>query len=192
MDEHAICSTDRLILRHWLPSDYAAFAAINVDPEVMRFMPHPLSTEESDSLIKQIDMYFQIHGFGAYAVELRADHTFIGYIGLSTPSFQASFTPCVEIAWRLASNAWNRGLATEGARAVLKIAFERLHLNSIVSFTAEQNLASQRVMQKIGMKRDPSEDFEHPSLPPGHPLRRHVLYRLRAEDWLSAKNHREA
>jgi RimJ/RimL family protein N-acetyltransferase len=171
--------TDRLILRRWREEDRAPFAIMNADPRVMEFMPKLLSSDESDRMIDRIEAGFEQRGFGLYAAELRADGSFIGFIGLSVPGFEATFTPCVEIGWRLASQVWNRGLATDGARAVVDESFGRLALSSLVSFTAKQNAASQRVMQKLGMTRDPAEDFDHPNLPERHPLRRHVLYRLR-------------
>ena len=113
-----------------------------------------------------------------YAAEILLDHCFIGYVGLHTPSFHARFTPCVEIGWRLAAEYWNRGLATEAAHAVVRHAFGVLHLPALVSFTVPTNLASIRVMRKLNMARDPAEDFDHPDLPEGHLLRRHLLYRL--------------
>ena len=171
--------TDRLILRRWREEDRAPFAAMNADPRVMEFMPKRLSREESDRMIDRMEAGFEQRGFGLYAAELRVDGSFLGFIGLSVPAFESAFTPCVEIGWRLASQVWNRGLATEGARAVVGESFGRLGLASLVSFTAKQNAASQRVMQKLGMTCDPAEDFDHPNLPEGHPLRRHVLYRLR-------------
>ncbi len=145
----------------------------------MEFFPKRLTREESDAMIDRIEDHFRSKGFGLYAAELRDDGRFIGYIGLHTPTFEAHFTPCVEIGWRLASDVWGQGLATEGARAVVRHAFEKLKLNEIVSFTVPANQRSVRVMDKIGMTRDAADDFEHPSLPAGHPLRRHVLYRLR-------------
>ncbi len=170
--------TDRLRLRRWQESDREPFARMNADPRVMEFFPRCLSREESDHLVDQIEQLFEERGFGLWAAELRVPATFIGFIGLSAPGFEAHFTPAVEIAWRLAAEYWNRGLATEGALAVVRHAFDVLKLPALVSFTAEQNLPSRRVMEKIGMKRDPAEDFDHPKLAAGHPLRRHVLYRL--------------
>ncbi|HEY4776568.1 MAG TPA: GNAT family N-acetyltransferase, partial [Candidatus Acidoferrales bacterium] len=123
--------------------------------------------------------HFKKHGFGLFAAELRKDQTFIGFVGVAVPSFKAHFTPCVEIGWRLSADYWGRGLATEGATAVVKYAFEDLALDALVSFTVPKNIRSRRVMEKIGMTRDASDDFDHPDLPERHPLRRHVLYRLR-------------
>jgi RimJ/RimL family protein N-acetyltransferase len=145
----------------------------------MEFMPAPLSREESDSLVDRIERHIQEHGFGLCAVELRREHSFIGFIGLAVPTFEASFTPCVEVGWRLSAEHWGKGLATEGAREVIRHAFEVLELDAVVSFTVPANKASRRVMEKLGMTHDPADDFDHPSLPEEHPLRRHVLYRLR-------------
>ena len=170
--------TERLRLRNWQPSDREPFAQINADPRVMEFFPKRLTREESDAMIERIEEHFRAKGFGLYAVELRDGGRFIGYVGLYTPTF-AHFTPCVEIGWRLASDAWGQGFATEGAKAVVRHAFENVGLDEIVSFTVPANQRSIRVMEKIGMMRDAADDFEHPNLPTSHPLRHHVLYRLR-------------
>jgi RimJ/RimL family protein N-acetyltransferase len=170
--------TDRLLLRRWKQSDRELFARMNGDPRVMEFFPRCLSCEESDQLADGIERRFEERGFGLYAAELREPGTFIGFIGLAVPGFEAHFTPAVEIGWRLAAEYWNRGLATEGANAVVRHSFDVLKLPELVSFTAEQNLPSRRVMEKIGMTRNPADDFDHPKLEPGHALRRHVLYRL--------------
>jgi RimJ/RimL family protein N-acetyltransferase len=171
--------TERLLLRDWKDADRPLFAKMNADSRVMEFMPGPLSPEASDHLVEKIREHFRKHSFGLYAAEFIGDRSFIGYIGLAVPSFEAAFTPCVEIGWRLAAEHWGRGLATEGARAVVNHAFRDLGLNELVSFTVPANLRSRRVMEKLGMTHDPAEDFDHPRLPAGHPLRRHVLYRLR-------------
>ena len=171
--------TERLRLRAWEPGDREGFAQINADPGVMEFFPKCLTREESDAMVDRIESHFRAKGFGLYAAELRNDARFIGYVGLHTPTFEAHFMPCVEIGWRLASDVWGKGLATEGALAVVQHAFENLGLDQVVSFTASANRRSIRVMEKIGMTRDAGGDFEHPNLPVGHPLRHHVLYRLR-------------
>lgn len=152
---------------------------MNADARVMEFFPEPLSPERSDALVEKAEAQFTKHGFGPCAAEFRGDGTFIGFIGLSIPSFQTHFTPCVEIGWRLAADYWGRGLATEGARAAVRYGFETLGLQEIVSFTVPANMRSRRVMEKLGMSYSPADDFDHPRLPEGHPLRRHVLYRLR-------------
>jgi RimJ/RimL family protein N-acetyltransferase len=170
-------TTDRLLLRRWRHEDREPFAAMNADPRVMEFYRQRLSREESDAYIDRIEAHFENKGFGLFAAELRESGEFIGYSGLRVPGFEASFTPCVEIGWRLAAGHWGRGLATESARAALLWGFESLGLPEIVSFAVPANVRSIRVMQKLGMKRDEAGDFDHPNLPPGHPLRRHVLYR---------------
>lgn len=171
--------TPRLRLRRWQPSDLEPFRALNADPRVMEHFPHPLLEGESDALAARIQQHFEERGFGVWAVEIPQVTPFAGYIGLSTPRFEAHFTPCTEIAWRLAAEHWGRGLATEGARAVLDYAFGPLGLTEVVSFTASCNHRSRRVMEKIGMTTDPAEDFDHPVLPAGHRLSRHVLFRIR-------------
>ena len=170
--------TARLILRRWHDADREPFAIINGDPRVMEFFPATLSREQSDALIKRIETHFRQHGFGLYAAELRSKGTLAGFIGLNVPAFKARFTPCVEAGWRLSRDLWGQGLATEGARAVVDYGFHALCLQEIVSFTVPANLRSRRVMEKAGMTYNPADDFDHPQLPPGHPLRRHVLYRL--------------
>jgi RimJ/RimL family protein N-acetyltransferase len=174
-----VSRTDRLLLRRWRESDREPFARMNADPRVMEFFPRPLSLDESNQLVDRIEAHFEEHSFGPYAAELAEDHSFIGYIGLAVPEFSSHFTPCVEIGWRLAAAQWGRGLATEGAREIVRHAFGELALNELVSFTVPGNLRSRRVMEKLGLTHNPADDFDHPGLPQGHPLRRHVLYRLR-------------
>jgi len=171
--------SDRLWLRNWEKRDREPFARLNADARVMEFFPACLSRAESDCMVDRIEEHFREHGFGAWAAELREERLFIGFVGLAVPKFEAHFTPCVEIGWRLAANYWGSGLATEGAQAVVRHAFEVLKLDALVSYTVPANLRSRRVMEKIGMTHSPSDDFDHPNLPEGHPLRRHVLYRLR-------------
>jgi RimJ/RimL family protein N-acetyltransferase len=156
---------------------------MNADSRIMEFMPGHLSREESDRFVDRIQSHFQQHGFGLYAAELSQDNSFIGYVGLAVPAFSAHFTPCVEIGWRLSADHWGRGLATEGARAVVRHAFETLGLNELVSFTVPANARSRRVMEKLGMVYNSADDFEHPNLPESHAMKRHVLYRLSRVDW---------
>jgi RimJ/RimL family protein N-acetyltransferase len=171
-------STDRLRLRRWRPEDLAPFAALNADPRVMEFFPSALSTRESDTVAARIEADISEHGWGLWAVEIPAVTSFAGYIGLAEPHFETPFTPCVEIGWRLAHEHWGYGYATEGARAALSFGFERLKLEEIVSFTVPANSRSRRVMERLGMTSNPADDFDHPGLPAGHTLRRHVLYRI--------------
>jgi RimJ/RimL family protein N-acetyltransferase len=170
--------TERLLLRRWRPSDRGPFAALNADPRVMEFFPAPLSRAESDAVAGRIAAHFEQHGFGLWAVEVPGVAPFIGFIGLATPRFRAAFTPCVEVGWRLAYEQWGHGYATEGARAALAYGFDTVGLNEILSFAAVQNLRSRRVMEKIGMRHCPDDDFDHPVLPARHPLQRHALYRI--------------
>jgi RimJ/RimL family protein N-acetyltransferase len=170
--------TDRLSLRPWRDDDREPFAALNADPEVMEFLPGLLTRAESDAMVDRIEQTWADRGLGLFAVEVRDTGDFAGFIGLWPATFEAFFTPAVEVGWRLARSHWGCGYATEGASAALADGFGRLGLDEIVSFTAVINERSQRVMQRLGMTRDPGEDFDHPVLADGHRLRRHVLYRL--------------
>ena len=190
-------SSNRLILRPWRDSDLEPFARLNDDPAVMEFMPKRLTRDESDTFAARIRAVIEQRGWGLWAVEVRAGAAgaaqesggprtpvaaeengvpFIGYVGLSVPNFEASFTPCVEIGWRLAREHWGRGYASEAAAVCLRFAFEKLRLEEIVSFTVPLNKRSIGVMERIGMTRNADDDFDHPKLPSDHPLRRHVLY----------------
>ena len=186
-DSNGAIQTPHLLLRRWRDSDLPAFAALNGDPRVMEFMPKLLSREESDAMAARIRMLMTIQGFGFWAVEVPGIADFIGFVGLHRPSFEASFTPCVEIGWRLARAHWGKGYATEAARAALAHGFTALGLNEIVSFTVPANRRSRAVMERLGMTRNPGEDFDHPALAAGDPLRRHVLYRLSRENWRRAE-----
>jgi RimJ/RimL family protein N-acetyltransferase len=170
--------TARLLLRLWTDADREPFAAMNADPAVMKYFPSVLSRAESDASLERILKQFDERGFSVWAAEVPGVAPFIGFVGLSVPTFDAPFTPCVEVGWRLARAHWNQGYATEGARAALKLGFEELGLQEIVSMTVPTNLPSRRVMEKLGMRRDPKDDFDHPRVPEGSPLRRHVLYRI--------------
>ena len=171
-------TTPRLILRRWHDEDRAPFAAMNADPAVMEHFVAPLTRAESDDMVDRIEAHFDAHGWGLWAVAVQATGEFVGFTGLWTPNWQPDF---VEVGWRLARDGWGQGYATEAARAALDDGFGRLGLTEIVSFTSRDNIRSQRVMQKVGMRRDPADDFDHPNVPEGHRLRRHVLYRLRRD-----------
>jgi RimJ/RimL family protein N-acetyltransferase len=179
--------TERLILRPWREQDRKPFQAINADPRVMEYFPSVLPPGDSDTVFDRIQRHFERHGFGLWAAEFSENQTLIGFIGLSVPDFDAPFMPAVEIGWRLRSDYWNRGLATEGARAALRYGFETLRLAEIVAMTVPANLRSRRVMEKLGLIHDERDDFDHPLLPDGHPLRRHVLYRVNREPWSAAR-----
>ena len=169
-------------LRPWRAQDLPAFAALNADPGVMRFFPKPLSREESDALAATIQERFRRWGFGFWAVETPA-LPFAGFVGLSRPQFEAHFTPAVEIGWRLGRESWGRGVATAGARLALRFGFERCGLEEIVSLAPRANAPSLRVMERLGMRNDPAEDFDHPSLADAPALRRCALYRIRRTEF---------
>jgi RimJ/RimL family protein N-acetyltransferase len=176
--------TERLHLRRWRYFDRADFAVMNADPEVMAHFVAPLTEEESDAFVDRIRTQFDDLGYGLWALEIRGQGEFIGFTGLALQTFEAPFTPAVEVGWRLARSAWGHGYAIEAARASVADGFERLGLDEIVSMTSTTNLRSQSVMQRLGMTHDPADDFDHPKVPEGHPIQRHVLYRLTREQWL--------
>jgi RimJ/RimL family protein N-acetyltransferase len=171
-------TTKRLRLRLWRDDDLPAFAALNSDSRVMQYLPQLLDRTESDALATRIRENFDRNGFGLWAVEVIGLADFIGFTGLSIPRFEAHFTPCVEIGWRLAHEFWGHGYATEAASAACNYGFSQLELKEIVSFTVPANWRSRKVMERLGMTHSPSDNFQHPLLPEGHPFRHHVLYRL--------------
>lgn len=173
--------TERLRLRQWRESDFEPFAALNADPQVMEFFPEPLGRQESNEMADKICSLIGQRGWGFWALEVKGVEPFIGFCGLHVPTATLPFSPCVEIGWRLSSSHWGKGYASEAAFASLNVAFHRLELPEIVSFTTVGNRRSRRVMERIGMKY--SGEFEHPSLPEDSLLRPHVLYRLRREQW---------
>lgn len=181
-----VLRTARLSLRGWRDDDREPFAALNADPEVMAHFPTTLTRATCDRLVDLTMDGWGESGFGLWALERIEDGVFIGFTGLSRPSFEAHFTPAVEVGWRLARHAWGHGYATEAARAALGFGFDTVGLTEIVSFTVPANLPSRAVMERIGMRHDPADDFDHPKLPEGHPLRRHVLYRLAGDGWWPA------
>jgi RimJ/RimL family protein N-acetyltransferase len=180
-------TTERLRLRQWRDDDRAPFAALNADPEVMRYFSRRLTREESAGLAAYIWGVIDRQGWGLWAVEVQGGAPFIGFVGLNAPGFEAHFTPAIEVGWRLHRDHWGHGYATEAALAALTFAFEELNLPEVVSFTTVGNERSRRVMERLGMSRDPSDDFDHPSVPDG-PLRRHVLYRIGPEQWRAARS----
>ncbi len=173
--------TDRLLLRRWTSSDLKPFVDMSADPEVMKYFPNLLTPEESRAFVERLEEKFERQGFGFWAAELKATQSFVGFVGLNTPDFEADFTPCVEIGWRLAKEYWGFGYATEAASACLNFAFTKAQLPEILSWTTRENYPSRKVMERIGMQRNPAEDFDHPALPADHPLRPHVLYRIKRQ-----------
>lgn len=177
--------TKRLILRPWKKEDLEPFAEMSQDPKVMEFFPSLLTKEESDRLAARFEEHIEKTGWGLFAAEEKESSTFIGFIGLSPITlFKEPFAQAVEIGWRLAHPFWNKGYATEGAKAALEYGFNTLNLKEIVAFTASINLRSQNVMKKIGMHHNPIDDFDHPKIPEGNILRHHVLYRLNKHEFL--------
>jgi len=171
-------STNRLLLRAWKESDLPLFAKMNADFRVMEHFPSALSTKESNSFAQKFQKELEEKEYGLWAVEVPGVSPFIGFVGLHYQDFEATFTPCIEIGWRLSHEHWGKGYAFEAASKVIDYAFHTLKLTELVSFTAKTNERSQKLMQRLKMTHDPKDDFEHPKLSPGHPLRPHVLYRL--------------
>lgn len=186
MEHPAALRTERLLLRGWRADDRAAFAAMNADPEVMAHLQGPASPEASDAFVDRIEAHWNTHGWGLWALEIPSVTPFIGYVGL-WPADYLGGPPTVEVGWRLARRFWGRGYATEAARAALRFGFAEVGLDEIVSFTVPQNERSRRVMERIGLMRDPEADFDHPRVDArAYPdLVRHVLYRLSRTDWES-------
>jgi RimJ/RimL family protein N-acetyltransferase len=184
MNDFMTLSSGRVCLRQWRDEDREAFAAMNSDARVMEFFRRRLSRVESDAMVDGIQKHFSKHNFGLWAIEVPGVAPFIGFAGLAVPGFSAHFTPCVEVGWRLAFEHWGRGYATEAARLALGYGFGTLALSEVVSFTSATNQRSRAVMERLGMRRDPADDFDHPAMPEGHPLRSHVLYRLGSGSYL--------
>lgn len=181
MQTAATLSGRRVCLRAWRDEDRDAFAAMNADARVMEFFRAPLSRTDSDALVDRILQHFTEHGFGLWAIEVANVAPFIGFAGLTHARFASPFTPCVEVGWRLAFKYWGHGYAIEAAVLAIHHGFDKLGLSELVSFTSTSNLRSRAVMERLGMQRDPTEDFDHPAFSAEHPLARHVLYRLRRE-----------
>lgn len=171
--------TERLLLREWLPSDEISYIKMNKDIAVMQFFPTILTAEQSIEHIARISTLIKEAGYGLFAVERKEDGAFIGFTGFSHPRFEASFTPCVEIGWRIAKKYWNKGYATEAAKACLVFGFTEMQWKEICSFTSVLNNRSENMMRKIGMQK--AEEFDHPLLDKGHPLQKHVLYKISQE-----------
>jgi RimJ/RimL family protein N-acetyltransferase len=171
-------TTERLVLREWREADREPFAAMNADPRVMEHFPSTLTRAESDAMIDRILARWRRDGHGLWAVERTEDGAFLGFTGLASPTDAPDLPPFVEIGYRFAVPAWGHGYASEAARAAVGWGFEVLGLDEIASWTAASNTRSQAVMRRIGMTHDPADDFDHPRLPEGHRIRRHVMYRL--------------
>ena len=171
--------TPRLVLRPWRDADLDPWFVMNADPVVMEYFPKTYTREESDEMAQYLGARLDRSGYGSWVLEPRDGPDFGGIITLQEVPFEAHFTPAKEVGWRLPTATWGKGLATEAAAAAIDFAFRTLGWDEIVAMTAVLNERSQRVMQRLGMQRDPSEDFDNPRIAPGNPLRRHVLYRLK-------------
>lgn len=180
-------STARLRLRQWRSGDRDPFFQLNSDPEVMRYFPAPLDRAASDAMAQRCERLIAQQGWGFWAVEIPGAADFIGFVGLHIPSANLPFEPCVEIGWRLAKRFWGQGYATEAANGALEVAFQRLNLEEIVSFTSLLNRRSQAVMERLQMTRSP-DNFIHPAVPVESPLREHCLYRISRSKWLRGRH----
>jgi ribosomal-protein-alanine N-acetyltransferase len=176
-----VIRTARLILREWRDADLVPFANMNADPRVMEYFESTLTREESEAAVARYRAHHEAHGFAMLACELAENHEFIGVIGLQIPRYEAHFTPCVEVGWRLAERHWAKGYATEGARAMLDFGFGALALEEVVAITVADNVRSRHVMEKLGMHYAAGEDFDHPLVPASSSRRKHILYRIRRE-----------
>lgn len=187
MDSAPQLRTERLLLRRWRDDDLAALAAINADPRVMEHFPATLSVAETQAFLARVEQGFAQHGYGLWALEVTQTETLIGFTGLAPVELDVAFVHAVEVGWRLAHDSWGSGYATEAATAAIDFGFDELGLAEIVSFTAVGNVRSRRLMERLGMRREPAEDFDHPKLPVGHDLRAHVLYRLDRRRWRKSR-----
>ena len=181
-------TTKRLILRPWQDADHGAFAEISVDPAVMANL---LAFASPDSIALWIDRqqaHLATNGFCLWAIESKESGEFMGTAGLMRIGYEAHFTPAVEVGWRLAHRFWGQAYAPEAASAAVRFGFEEKGLTEIVANTVAPNLNSRRVMEKLGMTRDPADDFDHPRVPEGHPLKRQMLYRLSAHQWAAQRS----
>ncbi len=182
----ATLKTKRLILRQWKDEDFEPFAQMNADPRVMEYFPSVLTREESIQMAKRMQSKIEERGWGWWAVSAPGVAEFIGFIGMNNVDksiFPVHFAPTIEIGWRLALDYWGKGYAVEGAEMVLEYGFQTLNIDQIVAFTSAQNMRSRRIMEKIGMHHDPKDDFDNPKIKENDQLRRHVLYRLNANEW---------
>jgi RimJ/RimL family protein N-acetyltransferase len=174
-----VIETERLILRTWDNNDINDYYSLNQDPKVVEFLLKMSSIEQAKKFIENMNHQFHTYGYTVFALEEKKSGELIGFTGLNSPKWSAKFTPCVEIAWRLGSKFWGNGYATEAAKAVLDYGFKECALEEILAWTVPANLRSIRVMEKIGMEHDINGDFNHPDLPEGHELLKHVLYRIK-------------
>ena len=178
-----LLETERLILRSWRPEDKAPLAALDGDPEVMRYYPEPLSPEKSAEQMQRMQQRIDANGYGLWAAELKSTGECVGMIGLNEPDYDLPCGPCTEVGWRLAKHVWGQGLAPEGAWAALDFGFRELGRDEIFAFTSVVNQPSRRVMEKLGMQYQTGADFPHPKVPAGHELSQHVLYKITGDEF---------
>ncbi len=186
MGEVIEIETERLILRRWREDDKEFFAKLNADPKVMKYYPNVLSTEESNALAKICSDLVAKNGWGFWALETISDNRFIGFTGLNQPDYELPVDACVEIGWRLASEAWGQGYATEAAKACLDFAFENLVLDEVYAFSSVANQKSRAVMERLNMI-NLNSNFNHSLLVDHEKLQEHVLYRIELQQWRDVK-----
>lgn len=184
--------TERLVLRRWRAEDVAAYAALQADPETRRFYPSLLTYEESAAEVDRHVQGFSRDGFGVWVVAKPEDDALVGFAGVRRIPRAMPFTPLIDLVWFLHPSLWGQGYALEAAKAALDDVFTRTEVEDVVAYTARPNVPSQRVMEKLGMTRDPAEDFAHPAAPEGHPLQMCVLYRLTRQAFLAREAEAEA
>jgi RimJ/RimL family protein N-acetyltransferase len=170
-------ATERLLLRKWRDDDAEPLARMHESPEMMRFLGGPMTRDDCDAMLARMRAHWDARGFGVFALE--HEKSLAGMCGIIVPPWESRFQPCVEILWRLRPDLWGRGLVTEAARAALKDGFDTQHFEEVLAFTIPANERSWRVMERLGMKRSPDDDFDHPLVPEGDPQRRHMLYRTK-------------
>ena len=183
MTEIIELKTGRLRLRQWKQEDYPAFAKLNADPEVMKYYPEMLNEKDSNDMAQRFEALLAYRGWGFWVVEKLDEKKFMGFVGLHEPTYDLPITPCVEIGWRLAKECWGYGYASEAAKASLEVAFKKLDLPEVYSFTSVLNKKSQAVMEKLGMV-NMKQNFDHPMIPKDSPLREHVLYKIDKQGWM--------
>ena len=183
MTEIIELKTGRLRLRQWKQEDYPAFAKLNADPEVMKYYPEMLNEKDSNDMAQRFEALLAYRGWGFWVVEKLDEKKFMGFVGLHEPTYDLPITPCVEIGWRLAKEYWGYGYASEAAKASLEVAFKKLDLPEVYSFTSVLNKKSQAVMEKLGMV-NMKQNFDHPMIPKDSPLREHVLYKIDKQGWM--------
>lgn len=180
--------TQRVLLRQWKDSDLDRWAAMNADAEVRKYFPKLLDRAEADDEASRIRGNIAQRGWGMWAIEIPGVHAFAGFVGLSLPALEAAWMPAVEIGWRLSQAAWHKGYATEGAIAAMNFAFDELHLPEVVAMSVKTNTPSHNVMERLGMTRDPSADFDHPRVPTDWPLKTHILHRISPATWKARRS----